>query len=149
MTTAVGDLVVLAAVVAGIALVAWLLRRREGTVRAAAGPALSEADLDALGAPRGRILLVEFTAPGCVPCRAALVVLSEVARDREDVAVLTAEVGEHLGIARAHGVLRAPTTLVVSADGAVHHRIAGVPAPEVVAALLDEPAGSAAASPAA
>lgn len=130
------EALVLAGVVAATATVACWWRTRDGRVRAVQDR-FSPDDLAAIGAPAGRLVLVEFTAPSCAPCTAARRVLDEVAVGRADVAVRVVDVGEHLLLARAHGVLRTPTTFAVSADGAVLGRIAGVPGAADVAALLD------------
>jgi thioredoxin-like negative regulator of GroEL len=115
------------------AAAAWY-RSHQGRVTAVEGATF---DRGRLGAPVGATLLVEFTAPGCVPCGQAREVLETVARDRPDVAVVLADVGDHLDLARAHGILRAPTTLLVDPEGRVCHRISGVPAGADVTALLD------------
>lgn len=131
------DLLVLGAVVAATAALAWWWRSRDGRIRQGRGPRLAAADLAALGAPPGVTVLVEFTAPGCRPCVAAREVLRRAAAERGDVSVVLADVGAHLDLARSHGVLRAPTTLVVDPDGRVRHRITGVPDAADVADLLD------------
>jgi thiol-disulfide isomerase/thioredoxin len=136
----VTDLLTLAAVLAATAGLAVWWRARDGRVVEVGDTArLDAGQLADLGAPPGGILLLEFTAPGCVPCVATARILSEVVGDRTDVAVFQADVGEHLDLARAHGILRAPTTLVVDAEGRVRHRISGVPEPDAVADLLDPP----------
>jgi thiol-disulfide isomerase/thioredoxin len=93
--------------------------------------------LTALGVPDGAVALVEFTAPHCAPCTAARQVLEDVARDQEAVVVsvdLAEPTGDHL--ARAHRVLRAPTTFVVAPDGHVRGRVSGVPRHRDLEALL-------------
>jgi thiol-disulfide isomerase/thioredoxin len=130
-----GDVVALLVVLAVTGAVALWWRSRQGRVAEVPdGDAFGRATL---GAPAGTTLLVEFTAPGCVPCGQAKAILAEAADARDDVVFVTADVGEHLDLARAHGILRAPTTLVVDADDRVRHRISGVPSPDDVAALLD------------
>ncbi len=130
--------VVLLAIVALVAAVATVRRARDGRVRALptdAGPA-AVTDLAALADPGAAITLVEFTAPTCSTCAAARAVLEEVASGR-DVAVVDVDVADALDVARAHRVMRAPTTLVVAADGALLGRVAGIPRRDELAALLD------------
>jgi thioredoxin-like negative regulator of GroEL len=134
------DVLVVVLVLGATALVALWWRSLDGRVLAADGAAFPR---EALGADPGTTLLVEFTAPGCAPCAQAKQVLDSVAARRDDVALVVADVGEHLDLARQHGILRAPTTLVVDPGGRVRHRIGGVPAAEDVERLLD--AGRAAA----
>jgi thioredoxin-like negative regulator of GroEL len=128
------DLLVLVAVLALTAAVALWHRSRQGRVSVVAGDRFDRARLEA---PAGVSLLVEFTAPGCAPCVQARAILEGVVAEREDVALVLADVGEQLDLARAHGVMRAPTTLVVDAADRVRHRISGVPSSGDVHALLD------------
>jgi thiol-disulfide isomerase/thioredoxin len=134
MSAMPGDVLALLVVLALTGAVALWWRSRQGRVSEAAGDAFARAEV---GVPAGVPLLVEFTAPGCVPCSQAAEVLGAIAARRDDVAFATADVGEHLDLARAHGILRAPTTLLVDADDRVRARISGVPAPDDVEALLD------------
>jgi thiol-disulfide isomerase/thioredoxin len=135
------DLLALLVVLAATAAAALWWRSRQGRVTQQGGGTFGRG---AIGAPAGGVLLVEFTAPGCVPCGQAREVLQAVAAEREDVAVVLVDVGEHLDLARTHGVLRAPTTLLVDAGDRVRHRISGVPAAADVAELLDGEVRSAA-----
>jgi thioredoxin-like negative regulator of GroEL len=128
------DVLVLLVVLALTAGVALWHRSREGRVSGVAGEAFDRARL---GAPAGVRLLVEFTAPTCASCGAAKDVLDAVARDRADVLVVTVDVGDHLDLARAHSIMRAPTTLVVDEADRVRHRISGVPTSGDVVAVLD------------
>jgi thiol-disulfide isomerase/thioredoxin len=130
-----GDVLALLGVLLLTAAAAWWWRAQQGRVSRGSGAAF---DRGVLGAPRGATLLVQFTASGCTPCRQAAEVLDAVAGARPDVALVEADVGENLDLARAHGILRAPTTLVVAPDDRVLHRIGGVPAPDDVAVLLDD-----------
>jgi thiol-disulfide isomerase/thioredoxin len=128
------DVLVLLGVLALTATVALWHRSREGRVSGVEGEVFDRARL---GAPAGGRLLVEFTAPTCASCGAAKGVLDAVAHDRPDVLVVTVDVGDHLDLARAHGIMRAPTTLVVDEEDQVRHRISGVPTAADVAAVLD------------
>jgi thiol-disulfide isomerase/thioredoxin len=133
------DVAIILAVVAVTAALWWWRRSRDGAIRAGRqGERLSAGDRAAVGVPDDAVVLLEFTAPGCRPCMAARSVLDEVAKERIDVVVATADVGEHIELARLHGVLRAPTTLVVDKAGVVRHRITGVPAADALAAVVDE-----------
>lgn len=129
------EVVILGGVVAATAAFSLWWRARDGAVRTVTDR-FADAELAALGAPAGQRLLVEFTAPSCAPCTAARRVLDQVAAAHGDVAVRLADVGEHLDLARTHHVLRTPTTFAVAADGRVLGRVAGIPDPADVAALL-------------
>jgi thiol-disulfide isomerase/thioredoxin len=133
------DALIVLAVVAVTAVLWWWRRSRDGRIRSGRqGERLSAADRAAVGVPDDAVVLLEFTAPGCRPCAAAKSVLDDVAQTRADVVVATADVGEHIDLARLHGVLRAPTTLVIDKAGVVRHRITGVPARDGLAAAVDE-----------
>lgn len=130
------EVVVLAVVVAVTAGLAAVWRARDGAVRAV-DDRFATPELADLGVPSGRWALVEFTAPSCAPCVAARRVLDEVATGRESVTVVTVDVSAHADAARAHGVLRTPSTFVVDPGGRVRGRISGVPSGPDVIALLD------------
>jgi hypothetical protein len=127
-------LLIVAAALAAAALLAWWWRRRDGRV-VTGGARFSRAQLDALGVPPDRLALVEVTAPHCAPCVTARRVLDRVA-DGHGAVVVTVDADDE--IARAHRVLRVPTTFVVAADGAVQGRISGVPAHNDVQALIHQ-----------
>ena len=127
-------LVLVAALVVTACLALWW-RRREGRV-VRGSDRFTRAQLAALGVPPGASALVEFTAPHCAPCASARRVLDEVAATYNTL-VVTADAGHE--VARAHRVLRAPTTFVLAADGAVRGRISGVPARDDVVALVTHP----------
>lgn len=129
------EVAVLAAVAATVALAAWWLRAREGRV-VPVDAQLGGTVRERLGIPPGAAALVELTAPDCRTCAAARTVLDDVAGRLEGVRVVTADVAAHLDLAREHGVLRAPTTLVVDRRGRVRHRVHGVPDPGALAELL-------------
>lgn len=131
------QLVVLAGVLAATAVLGWWWQARDGKVRDVADR-FTDRERVALGAPAGHRLLVEFTAPSCAPCTAARRVLEEVAAGHDDVAIRVVDVGEQLDLARAHGVMRTPTTFVVDADGTVLGRVAGVPETADIVALLEQ-----------
>ena len=128
-------LLTLLAVLAVTALVAWLLRRNDGRLRTV-DEDVTVADQQDLGVDQDRWALVEFTAPSCQPCVQARQVLDEVAAEADDVDVVAVDVAEHLDAARHHGVLRAPTTLVIAPGGHVRARISGVPHADQLRTLL-------------
>lgn len=129
------QLAILAAVVGSVAVLAVWWRARDGAVRVVADR-FSPAELAELGAPAGRWLLLEFTAPACTPCAATERVLDEVAGDRDGVTVHAVDVSAQLDVVRGHGVLRTPTTFVIDPAGEVRGRVAGTPAADDIAALL-------------
>lgn len=139
-------LVLLLVLSAVAALSAWW-RRRDGRIRPTADLPLDHhlpgtrrapaADLLAALDAATPLVFVEFTAPHCAPCARTAAILDELAAGRQDVSVRTVDIAEGLDLARAHRVLRAPTTLLVDADGQVLGRVSGVPRRDELVALLD------------
>ena len=138
-------LLVLLVVVAATAMFSAWWRARDGRV-VSRGPAdgpwsalpVEAADVVAAVDPRSPLVLVEFTAPDCQPCRTTATLLHEVVADREDVTIATLDVGDALDLARAHRIMRAPTTLLVSHQGHLLGRVGGVPRRDELEALLDD-----------
>lgn len=125
------------------AFAAWW-RARDGRVTAvpSAGPAeqadrAAAADVVAAINPATPLVLVEFTAPNCVPCATTKQILDGIAADRDEVSVASVDVADALDLARAHNILRAPTTLLVSAEGHLLGRVSGIPRDGELEALLD------------
>ncbi len=129
------DVWLLAAVLVFAAGAAGWWRWHQGRVQQGQGQ-LDPAVLDRLGVPRGKELLLLFTAPTCATCDAARQVLTDLTERRTDIALAEVSVSDELSLARQHGVLRAPTVLLIGADGSVRARFSGVPAPEALGQLV-------------
>ncbi|MEE8600573.1 thioredoxin family protein [Euzebya tangerina] len=97
---------------------------------------LEARDIVEVLAPTTPLALVEFTAPDCAPCAAVAAVLHRVAQEHPSVSVVQVDVAEQLDLARAHRIMRAPTTLLVSNRGELLGRVAGVPDHEDVERLV-------------
>ena len=134
-------LIALAVVLLVTAAVAAWWRARDGRVTAAPSAALSDrapaADVVAAVSPATPLVLVEFTAPNCVPCATTKQILDGIAADRDEVSVASLDVADALDLARTHRVLRAPTTLVVTSEGHLLGRVSGIPRDGELEALLD------------
>ncbi|CAN5473398.1 hypothetical protein BH23ACT9_BH23ACT9_02060 [soil metagenome] len=141
-------ILVLFVVLVVTALVATWWRARDGrvigtslsaTARGSrwAGIPVEAADIAAVVNPATELVLVEFTAPDCVPCARTRELLDEVAAGRDDVSVAALDVGEALDLARAHRIMRAPTTVLITAEGHLLGRVSGVPRPDQLITLLD------------
>jgi thiol-disulfide isomerase/thioredoxin len=132
-------------VVAAVALAAatgfGLARRaRDGRPRPVRAPA--PYPLDRLGVVPGTpVTLVQFSSAFCAPCRVARVVCAEVAASLDGVRHVEVDAGEHIEAARALGVRRTPTVLVVDAGGRVVRRAVGAPSREQVLAAVGEVVG--------
>jgi len=91
------------------------------TVAAAYGlwkrpPRLRGVDLAGIGV-RGPAI-VEFTAPHCAPCRAAVPHLEAAARE-SGVPLVQVDVGERPDLARSHRIRTVPTIVVAGRSGRV------------------------------
>ena len=62
-----------------------------------------------------RATLLQFSSAFCAPCRATRRVLGDVPRRSPGVAHIEVDAEHHLDVVRRLGVLRTPTTLVLSA----------------------------------
>jgi thiol-disulfide isomerase/thioredoxin len=140
-------LVLLAVLVVTGAVAAWW-RARDGRVIGASLPVgtpaaspweglpVDAADVVAAITPSTPLTFVEFTAPDCVPCARTRELLDDVTADRPDVSVVAVDVADGLDLARAHRIMRAPTTLLITADGHLLGRVSGVPRADELDELL-------------
>jgi thioredoxin-like negative regulator of GroEL len=108
---------VIAIGVLAVSVIAGLLwRARGGRVRVVAAEATS-----------GPVTLLQFSSPTCAPCDRLRAVCETVAAEVSGVRHVEVDVAESLDEARAYGVWRVPTLLVVDAAGQVVRRTSGVP----------------------
>ena len=84
-----------------------------------------------------RATLLQFSSAFCAPCRATRRVLEDVASTVPGVAHVEVDAEHHLDVVRRLGILRTPTTLVLSGAGAEVTRAAGAPTKQQVLAALD------------
>jgi thiol-disulfide isomerase/thioredoxin len=148
---AIGLLVVVLALAVASVFGLWR-KRTDGTVKVQPGQPLETADgvvdagapapgevLDAarLGRQLGeRATLVQFSTVFCQPCRAAKVVLADVAERVPGVAHVELDAESHLDLVRELGIMRTPTTLILDGAGRITARAAGVPRKDQVLAAL-------------
>lgn len=83
-----------------------------------------------------RATLVQFSTVFCQPCRAAKVVLSDIAGRVPGVAHVELDAESHLDLVRELGIMRTPTTLILDGAGRITARASGVPRREQVLAAL-------------
>jgi thiol-disulfide isomerase/thioredoxin len=90
-----------------------------------------------LGQPLGeRATLLQFSSAFCAPCRAARVVLGDVAGMVPGVVHIEVDAESHLDLVRQLDVTRTPTVLVLDAAGRIRTRATGAPRrADVIAAL--------------
>jgi thioredoxin 1 len=70
------------------------------------------------------IVLLEFSAEWCPPCRMLDPIIDRLAAESPDLTVLRIDVDASPDIAREHGVMSFPT-LVFFVDGRARHRLVG------------------------
>jgi thiol-disulfide isomerase/thioredoxin len=83
-----------------------------------------------------RATLLQFSSAFCAPCRAARRVLGDVASVTPGVAHVEVDAEHHLELVRRLGILRTPTTLVLSGQGVEVTRATGAPTRQQVLAAL-------------
>ena len=84
-------------------------------------PAIADAttatfDAEALDAA-ARVVLVDFWAPWCAPCRALTPALEQLAAERDDLKLVRVNTDEEQAIAARYGVTGLPTVMILR-DGA-------------------------------
>lgn len=70
------------------------------------------------------VVLVDFTAAWCGPCRVIEPILEQLDAETDDLTVLSVDVDAAPAVAAAHGVLSMPT-LLFFAEGRPVHRVVG------------------------
>jgi thiol-disulfide isomerase/thioredoxin len=84
-----------------------------------------------------RATLLQFSSAFCAPCRAARRVLGDIAATTPGVAHIEVDAEHHLDVVRRLGILRTPTTLLLSGQGAEITRATGAPTRQQVLAALN------------
>ena len=86
---------------------------------------LTEQSFDGVLAATQGLVMVDFWAEWCAPCRAMAPVLEEIAEASEGrVTLMKVNVDENPGLAARYGILSIPT-IVFAKQGSVVHRVFG------------------------
>lgn len=89
---------------------------------------LTEATFDAEMGKHQELLMVDFWAEWCAPCRAIAPTLDELARESAGkVSLAKVNVDEHPGLAARYGIRSIPTILFIKAGNVVDQVIGAVP----------------------
>ena len=80
---------------------------------------------------QGKLMMVDFWADWCGPCRMLGPVLEQLAADRPDVTVAKVDVDENMSLAAAYGVESIPMLLVFKNGQLVNKSIGFVSQPEI------------------
>jgi thiol-disulfide isomerase/thioredoxin len=118
-------------VVATVFGVAW--RRAQGRFRPGGAPPLRS---PVRPGAAGQVTLLQFSSPTCGPCRQVRALCADVAAATPGVVHVEVDAAADLAAARAYGVHRVPTLVVVDPAGRPVSRAVGVPRrAELVAAV--------------
>ncbi|HEV8437023.1 MAG TPA: thioredoxin [Methylomirabilota bacterium] len=89
---------------------------------------LTEATFDSELGKHTEVLMVDFWAEWCAPCRAIAPALEELARESAGKASLAkVNVDEHPGLAARYGVRSIPTILFIKSGAVVDQVVGAVP----------------------
>ncbi|MBC7288555.1 MAG: thioredoxin [Armatimonadetes bacterium] len=102
---------------------------------------MTEANFDETVSKKGTVVLVDFWAPWCGPCREQGPIVEDIAKDYAGRAVVgKVNVDENEPLARRFGIEAIPT-LIVFKDGKEVARKVGLTEKKELAAMLDRALG--------
>lgn len=86
------------------------------------------------------VVLIDFFASWCGPCKMLAPIIDEIAEERADVSVVKVNVDDEPELAEEFGVFSIPT-LVILKNGELAHQSVGARPKEQILKLLDESIG--------
>lgn len=96
---------------------------------------VNKSEFDSIVRKSDKVVLVDFYADWCGPCRMFLPIVEEFASERDDVLVVKVNVDSEPELAREFGVFSIPTIAIIK-DGEVVHKSAGAKPKSALAGLL-------------
>ncbi|QUQ70311.1 TlpA family protein disulfide reductase [Kutzneria sp. CA-103260] len=127
---------VLLAVLAAATVLGFLLRGRDGRVQHRKPVADLPAQVRDLIDPASPVTLVQLSTTFCAPCRHTRVLLSDLASKTDGLEHRELDLTDLPEVATSLKVLRTPTTVAFTPDGAELLRVGGVPKRDVLAEAL-------------
>ena len=78
------------------------------------------------------VVLVDFYADWCGPCKMVAPIIEELAEERSDTKFIKVNVDEHEDIAKEYGIMSIPTMIVFKDGKEVKKNIGFVPKEEII-----------------